>query len=104
MVSSQAPIAFHRSDRRIYIFIFATVQLPDNTTVVNHVWQEGKVDGDVPVMYDMSGPNLRWFGTVGFLSVNADASGEDSRATMKNVHGVTNALGWGVFSSMSVWP
>ncbi|EXB38718.1 Auxin-induced in root cultures protein 12 [Morus notabilis] len=77
------------------MFIFATVQLPYNTSVVNHVWQEGKVSGDVPAMHELSGPNLRSFGTVDFLSGKVEESKRDSRATMKNVHGIINAASWG---------
>ncbi|XP_019435983.1 PREDICTED: cytochrome b561 and DOMON domain-containing protein At5g48750-like [Lupinus angustifolius] len=49
------------------IIIFATLQLPTNTTSVNHVWQEGLVSDDgSPRSHSLSGPNLQSFGTLDF--------------------------------------
>ena len=37
------------------MIIFATIQLPGNATVANHVWQEGPVYGIVPGIHALSG-------------------------------------------------
>ncbi|KAL5548456.1 hypothetical protein UlMin_003687 [Ulmus minor] len=78
------------------MIIFASIQLPSNTTVVNHVWQEGSMAGNVPGIHSLSGDNVRSFGKIDFLSGRVEAGKGDSRDTWKNVHGIINTISWGI--------
>ncbi|XP_061338145.1 cytochrome b561 and DOMON domain-containing protein At3g59070-like [Gastrolobium bilobum] len=69
--------------------IFASFQLPSNVTLVNHVWQEGFAwdDGTLKAHF-LSGPNLRSFGTLDFISGNVSETGvkvNSSNTTLKDV-------------------
>ncbi|GAV91403.1 Cytochrom_B561 domain-containing protein/DUF568 domain-containing protein [Cephalotus follicularis] len=79
------------------IAIFATLELPSNTTIVNHLWQEGPLSGDTPMMHGLSGANLESYGTVDFISGKIETAGIGSspRMTLKIAHGGMNALSWG---------
>ncbi|KAJ0112834.1 hypothetical protein Patl1_02828 [Pistacia atlantica] len=50
------------------MIIYATIVLPKNMMTVNHVWQEGPIDGDSLGMHPVSGDNVRSMGTVDLLS------------------------------------
>ncbi|KAI3955950.1 hypothetical protein MKW98_006310 [Papaver atlanticum] len=81
--------------------IFATIQLPINTTVVNHVWQEGPVVNGNPGMHAMTAANRQSMGSLDFLSGHQSKSSGggvavDSRTKLKNVHGVLNVVAWGI--------
>ncbi|KAI3981398.1 hypothetical protein MKX01_021521 [Papaver californicum] len=80
--------------------IFATIQLPSDTTttVVNQVWQEGPVRDGNPSSHDMTPANKQSFGSLDFLSgqQSSGGGGVDSRTKRKNVHGVLNAVAWGI--------
>ncbi|KAF8391651.1 hypothetical protein HHK36_023958 [Tetracentron sinense] len=89
------------------MIIFATVELPNNTTTVNQAWQEGPLDGKTPGTHARSGANLISMGTLDFLSGQTAATGGgNSKARKRNVsgsisakplevHGVLNAISWG---------
>ncbi|GAV90063.1 Cytochrom_B561 domain-containing protein/DUF568 domain-containing protein [Cephalotus follicularis] len=79
------------------LFIFATLELPSNTTIVNHLWQEGPLSGDTPMMHSLSGANLKSYGTVDFISgrIETTGTGSSPRMTLKIAHGGMNALSWG---------
>lgn len=68
------------------MIIFATIQLPGNTTMVNHVWQEGPVYGNVPGIHALSGANMQSFGSIDFLSRKTAATrGSGKSWDMKTV-------------------
>ncbi|KAF6161922.1 hypothetical protein GIB67_014124 [Kingdonia uniflora] len=79
--------------------IYATVGLPNNnSTVVNHLWQDGPLRGSTLGMHRMSGPNVQSMGTVDFISgkVLATSSGRSSKAKLRMLHGIINAISWGI--------
>ncbi|KAM1315257.1 hypothetical protein ACFX2I_018740 [Malus domestica] len=46
------------------VIIFATIVLPNNVSVVHHVWQQRPMFGNNPGMHSLSGPNVQSFGTL----------------------------------------
>jgi len=53
------------------MMIFASLQLSQNVTLVNHAWQEGLVSNDGSLKsHALSGPNVQSFGTLDFTSGN----------------------------------
>ncbi|KAL0363145.1 UNVERIFIED_CONTAM: cytochrome and DOMON domain-containing protein [Sesamum calycinum] len=80
------------------IVIFATLKLDGLNSTVNQVWQEGPLSGDSPAMHPTSGPNVQSMGTVNLLSgeTGAAAGAGNSRTKKKNIHGVLNAVSWGI--------
>ncbi|KAI8567319.1 hypothetical protein RHMOL_Rhmol02G0112100 [Rhododendron molle] len=77
--------------------IFATIELPENTTSVNHVWQDGPVSGDNLGMHDVSGNHLQSMGNLNLSSAQAFGShGGNSKTKLKIAHGVRNAVSWGI--------
>ncbi|KAI9115598.1 hypothetical protein K1719_013267 [Acacia pycnantha] len=51
------------------MILYASFKLPGNSKLVNHVWQEGPVsDDDSPLSHALSGPNLKSFGHIDFLT------------------------------------
>ncbi|KAJ7963639.1 Cytochrome b561 and DOMON domain-containing protein [Quillaja saponaria] len=81
------------------MILFATIQLPNNPTLVNHVWQEGPVVDDFPRMHALSGPNLNSFGRLDFQSgkiVETASRKVNSRTKLKIAHGILNAISWGI--------
>lgn len=57
------------------IVIFATVTLPNNSTTVNQVWQNGPVSNDAPGMHATSGSNVQSMASLNLLSGASAASG-----------------------------
>ncbi|XP_004289524.1 PREDICTED: cytochrome b561 and DOMON domain-containing protein At4g17280-like [Fragaria vesca subsp. vesca] len=85
------------------ITIFATLGLPNNVTTVNQLWQQGPLHGDTPGMHKMSGPYLKSYGTLDFLSGKVEATGaHHSMVSMKIVHAVLNTVSWGVLLPVGV--
>ncbi|KAF7151566.1 hypothetical protein RHSIM_Rhsim02G0100700 [Rhododendron simsii] len=77
--------------------IFATIELPENTTSVNHVWQDGPVSGDNLGMHGVSGNHLQSTGNLNLSSGQAFGShGGNSKTKLKIAHGVLNAVSWGI--------
>ncbi|KAF7149601.1 hypothetical protein RHSIM_Rhsim02G0100600 [Rhododendron simsii] len=77
--------------------IFATIELPVNTTSVNHVWQDGPVSGDNLGMHGVSGNHLQSMGNLNLSSGQAFGShGGNSKTKLKIAHGVLNAVSWGI--------
>ncbi|OMO93925.1 hypothetical protein CCACVL1_06255 [Corchorus capsularis] len=78
------------------MIIFATLTLPENTTAVNHLWQEGPLVRNVPGIHRLSGSNVGSMGTLDFLSgkIVLDKT-RSSRNKVKIVHGVLCTFGWG---------
>ncbi|KAK7305230.1 hypothetical protein VNO77_43132 [Canavalia gladiata] len=87
------------------MIIFATFQLPQNNTLVNHVWQHGLVSDDGTLRpHSFSGPNLQSFGILDLISgkVSATSGQMHSRNTLRNVHGILNAISWGILMPIGV--
>ncbi|CBI26359.3 unnamed protein product, partial [Vitis vinifera] len=85
------------------MIIFATIQLPGNTTMVNHVWQEGPVYGNVPGIHALSGANMQSFGSIDFLSKKTAATrGSGKSWDMKTVDVLVNTISWGTLMPIGV--
>ena len=68
------------------ITIFATLEVPDNASALNHVWQDGPMNGNNLGMHDLSGSHLQSMGTLNLTSGQALAShGGDSKTLLKIV-------------------
>ncbi|KAK4803052.1 hypothetical protein SAY86_001255 [Trapa natans] len=80
--------------------IFATITLPaGNGTTVNQVWQEGPLTGGgTPGPHAFSGANTLSKGSLDFASglVGSAGKGGDSRLRRKYIHGLLNAVSWGI--------
>ncbi|ESQ32389.1 hypothetical protein EUTSA_v10005638mg [Eutrema salsugineum] len=80
--------------------IFATIVLPSNTTVVNHLWQDGPLkEGNRLGMHAMGGDHLKSMATLDLLSgqVTATKPANGNMLRVKQIHGVVNAVSWGIF-------
>lgn len=76
--------------------IYATIKLPSNNTIVNHVWQaSNQFTNGFPNGHRTSGPNVLSKGQLNLLSGQFTSTG-DSRLHLKNRHGVINAVSWGI--------
>lgn len=87
------------------IVIFATVTLPNNSTTVNQVWQDGPVSNDAPAMHATTGSNVQSMATLNLLSgesaASAGASGASSTLRKMNVRHFFFYIPifWGLFLS-----
>ncbi|CAI8584690.1 unnamed protein product [Vicia faba] len=88
------------------MMIFASMQLPQNMTLVNHVWQEGIVSSDGNLKsHALTGSNLQSFGTLDFNSgIISPKTGEKkmSRTIIRNVHAILNTISWGTLMPIGV--
>ncbi|XP_009362625.2 cytochrome b561 and DOMON domain-containing protein At5g47530-like [Pyrus x bretschneideri] len=83
--------------------IFATIGLPNNVSVVHHVWQQGPMFGNTPGMHSLSGPNVQSFGTLDFLSGKTETSkGSTSTCPLKYAHGIINTISWGILMPIGI--
>ena len=55
-------------DRQMTILVTMVMVLPSNTTVVNHLWQDGPLKRDRLGMHAMSGDHLKSMSTLDLLS------------------------------------
>ncbi|GMJ14539.1 hypothetical protein like AT5G47530 [Hibiscus trionum] len=79
------------------IIIFATLEISNNGTSLNHVWQEGVVYGNTPQMHGTSGANIQSMGTLNLISGEDGPIGEVRlRQRKQKIHGVLNAVSWGM--------
>ncbi|KDP32910.1 hypothetical protein JCGZ_13691 [Jatropha curcas] len=79
------------------MIIFANLELSNiGSTTINQVWQEGPVSGDTPQIHPTSGANVQSMGTVNLLSGAAGASEGNDKIRKRNIHGVLNAVSWGI--------
>ncbi|KAJ1441262.1 DOMON domain [Sesbania bispinosa] len=88
-----------------HMIIFARLQLPANTTLVNHLWQEGLVSDDGTLKpHSMSRSNLQSYGTLDFESGKVLETGgkRNSRTTSRYVHGILNTISWGILMPIGV--
>lgn len=80
------------------VTMFATVRLPKETVVLNQVWQVGSsvVDG-MPVMHELRAANLNSKGKLDLPQGQSSSnSGENSNLQRKRIHGLLNAISWGI--------
>lgn len=87
------------------MIIFATLELPSGRTNFNQVWQNGQVSGQALQIHQQTGDNMRSTGTVDFVSGQTSAGtgggiSASSRQRRRHVHGVLNAVSWGVMMPM----
>ncbi|XP_052184148.1 cytochrome b561 and DOMON domain-containing protein At3g25290-like [Diospyros lotus] len=87
------------------MMIFATLTLPEKgKTTVNQVWQVGpSVAGGFPAKHEFQPANLNSKGTLDLLSGQSNVnSGGGSRTKRKNIHGILNAVSWGILFPIGV--
>ncbi|KAF6171066.1 hypothetical protein GIB67_037355 [Kingdonia uniflora] len=76
--------------------IYATIKLEPNETKINLVWNRGLyVQSYSPTIHPTSVNDLSSVATVDVLS-GVSAPHHENTYTMKNVHGVLNAISWGL--------
>jgi hypothetical protein len=75
--------------------IYATVALPGNSTQQNTVWQAGPISNGAIGPHPTSGANLQSIQRLDFLS-GQSAGASNSRLHRRNLHGILNAVGWGI--------
>ncbi|CAL9078238.1 unnamed protein product [Musa textilis] len=76
--------------------IYGKMRLAAGTTVVKQVWQVGSaVANGVPQKHDIQPDNLQSKGTVDLVNGGVSLSG-GSTTRKRNVHGVLNAVSWGI--------
>lgn len=80
------------------VIIFATLGLGNATIgTLNQVWQEGQLSGNTPAAHATSGDNVQSMGTLNVVSgQSGGASGSSSKTKKQNIHGVLNAMSWGI--------
>ncbi|KAK4437423.1 cytochrome and DOMON domain-containing protein [Sesamum alatum] len=81
------------------MIIYATIELPNESTSFTHVWQHGAVSGDTPLMHSTDGEHVRSVGTIDFatgLTADVGTATVGSRNRIRNVHGVLNVVSWGI--------
>lgn len=88
--------------------IFATIVLPKNgMTSVNQVWQVGpSVSDGFPAKHAFQPANLGSKGKLDLLSGQSSSSGGgsggNSRTKKRNIHGILNAVSWGILFPIGI--
>ncbi|EPS61357.1 hypothetical protein M569_13438, partial [Genlisea aurea] len=91
-----------------FITISATLVLPESgKTAINQVWQVGSsVSGGVPDKHQFLPPNLNAVGTLDLLAgqrTTNPAGAGDSTTRNRNIHGLLNALSWGILFPIGIF-
>ncbi|OEL20274.1 Cytochrome b561 and DOMON domain-containing protein [Dichanthelium oligosanthes] len=103
------PIAFPASDLaaelgadgRVRVFGRLSLGASYGGGVLNQVWQVGAaVTGGTPAPHAMGGDNLAAKAKLDLLRETTAAAGADSATQKRNIHGVLNAVSWGVLLPM----
>ncbi|XP_022953214.1 cytochrome b561 and DOMON domain-containing protein At3g25290-like [Cucurbita moschata] len=90
------------------LIIFAKLKVPVGDTTLNQVWQVGpSVDGTRLGVHEFKPENLNAKGTLslsgGESTSTASSGGEiDPRMIRKNIHGVLNAVSWGLLFPIGI--
>ncbi|KAK7339078.1 hypothetical protein VNO77_19721 [Canavalia gladiata] len=86
------------------IRIYATVKVPEKTGSVNHVWQVGpSVTAGRLAKHDFAPDNLNSKGTLSFDGNQSPGNAAvDPITKKKNIHGILNAVSWGVLFPLGV--
>ncbi|KAF9688243.1 hypothetical protein SADUNF_Sadunf02G0176900 [Salix dunnii] len=83
--------------------IFATLKLTSGLLSTYQVWQEGPLSGDNPGPHSLSGENGQSVGSLDFVSGSVNSTGAtSSKARKRNVHGVLNAVSWGILMPVGI--
>ncbi|CAK9166360.1 unnamed protein product [Ilex paraguariensis] len=79
------------------IAIFATLELPTNTTMINYLWQDGPVSsGNALGMHGLSGQHVQSMATLDLSSgTSVPTKGGKSKSKLRNIHGALNVISWG---------
>ncbi|KAG8640511.1 cytochrome b561 and DOMON domain-containing protein At5g35735 [Manihot esculenta] len=83
------------------MIIFATLHLTSSLLSTNQVWQEGTVSGTSFNPHSMDSANKASVGTINF-ETGTTVAGTAPTSSKKNVHGVLNAVSWGVLMPMGI--
>lgn len=84
------------------MIIFARITLPAGRTTFDHLWQAStSLSNEVPTGHALGGANVLSLGSVNFQTGTVVAAG-NSVIRRKNVHGVLNAVSWGVLMPIGV--
>uniref|UniRef100_A0A0D9VQP1 Cytochrome b561 and DOMON domain-containing protein n=1 Tax=Leersia perrieri TaxID=77586 RepID=A0A0D9VQP1_9ORYZ len=75
--------------------MFATIELPSNSTTQNTVWQAGSGNTASLGAHPTSGANLQSVQRLDFLSGQSTGA-SNSRLRRRNLHGILNAVSWGI--------
>ncbi|KAK4437426.1 cytochrome and DOMON domain-containing protein [Sesamum alatum] len=70
------------------MIIYATIELPNESTSFTHVWQHGALSGDTPLMHSTDGEHVRSVGTIDFatgLTADVGTATVGSRNRIRNV-------------------
>ncbi|KAF3435904.1 hypothetical protein FNV43_RR22996 [Rhamnella rubrinervis] len=79
------------------IRLFAKMKVPEKPETVNQVWQVGPIVGNVPAKHEIRTANLNAKATLSLTGTQTDTTtGVDSRTKRKNIHGILNAVSWGL--------
>ena len=78
------------------VTIYATLTLPSGTTTLVHLWNDGPVSSGTPAMHAMTSSNTQSKESLDLLSGSSQAGSGNSLRRRRNVHGVLNALSWGI--------
>ncbi|KAK7262096.1 hypothetical protein RJT34_29656 [Clitoria ternatea] len=79
------------------VTIFATLTLPNDTTSLVHVWQDGTLSGSTPQEHSHIDGHQDSKQLLDLVSGSTQASSSgNSRQRRRNTHGVVNAVSWGV--------
>lgn len=83
--------------------IYATLELPSNKTTLNTVWQRGSTfSGGLPNGHPNTNTGSQ-NSNLNFLSAESSSSGSgSSRLHRENIHGVLNAISWGILLPVGV--
>ncbi|KAL2957354.1 hypothetical protein AAZX31_18G142400 [Glycine max] len=85
------------------IRIFATVKVPEKVESVNHVWQVGpSVTAGRIDRHDFGPSNMNSKGVLSFNGAQVGGGAVDPITIKKNIHGILNAVSWGVLFPLGV--
>ncbi|KAL6601808.1 hypothetical protein ACP70R_045028 [Stipagrostis hirtigluma subsp. patula] len=81
--------------------VFGRLMLGPGAGVLNQVWQVGAaVSGGNPAPHAMGGDNLAAKAKLDLLRATTASAGADSATKKRNIHGVLNAVSWGILLPM----
>ncbi|KAL2339256.1 hypothetical protein Fmac_013702 [Flemingia macrophylla] len=82
------------------VTIFATLTLPNGTTSLVHVWQDGPLSGSTPQEHSHETSHQNSKETLNLISGSSTQASGNSRQKRRNTHGVLNAVSWGILMPM----
>ncbi|KHN42286.1 hypothetical protein glysoja_042034 [Glycine soja] len=78
------------------VTIFATLTLPNGTSSLVHVWQDGPLSGTTPQEHSHETSHQNSKEILDLLSGSSTQATGNSRQKRRNTHGVLNAVSWGI--------